>query len=83
MRPCLLSQKILFINFLRYLHEFFTGIDFFISYYPVTSKQPHKIVQIHMDHPVKPRAEIQIHCANENFKNSFRNYWPLACNVKE
>ena len=43
------------------MHEFFTGIDFFsISSHPVTSKQPHKIVQIHMVHPV--------HCLVEYLK---------------
>ena len=31
---------------------FFTGIKKKILSHPVTSKQPHKIVQIHMGHPV-------------------------------
>ena len=35
------------------MHEFFTGIfKKIILSHPVTSKQPYKIVQIHMRHPV-------------------------------
>ena len=35
------------------MHEFFTGIEFLTWSHPVTSKQPHKIVQILLGHPVK------------------------------
>ena len=46
-------QKKYFIDFQRYLHEFFCmnfllELKFFILSHPLTSKQPHKIVQIHM-----------------------------------
>ena len=34
-------------------------MKFFISSHAVTSKQPHKIVQIHMGHPVKPGLQAQ------------------------
>ena len=32
--------------------NFLLELKFFILSHPVTSKQPHKIVQIHMRHPV-------------------------------
>ena len=32
--------------------NFLLELKFFILIHPVTSKQPHKIVQIHMRHPV-------------------------------
>ena len=41
----LLTFKGIYMNFLLEL-------KFFILSHPVTSKQPHKIVQIHMGHPV-------------------------------
>ena len=41
----LLTSKGICMNFLLEL-------KFFILSHPVTSKQPHKIVQIHMGHPV-------------------------------
>ena len=41
----LLTFKGICMNFLLELNKF-------ILDYPVTSKQPHKIVQIHMRHPV-------------------------------
>ena len=45
----LLTFKGICINFLLEL-------KFFILSHPVTSKQPHKIVQIHMGHPVNLMA---------------------------
>ena len=48
-----MSKKKYFIDFLRYLHEIFTRVEKKnISSHSVTSKQPHKIVQILMRHPV-------------------------------
>ena len=37
------------------MHEFFTGIIFFYFKSPSDSKQPRKIVQIHMLHPVEAK----------------------------
>ena len=58
-----MSQKRYFIDFQRYLYEFFTGIKKYILSHPVTSKQPPEIVQIHMRHPVY-EGRLQIIYAN-------------------
>ena len=38
--------------------NFLTELKIFILSHPVTSKQPHKIVQIHMRHPVCSKCQI-------------------------
>ena len=45
-------KEIYFIDFKGICVNFLLGLNFFISSHPVTSIQPHKIVQIHMSHPV-------------------------------
>ncbi len=47
-----MSQKIYFIDFKGICMNFLLELDFFISSHPLTSKQPHKIVQIFLGHPV-------------------------------
>ena len=48
-----MSQKIFFINFKGICMNFSLELKFFILSHPVTSKQPHKIIQILMGHPVQ------------------------------
>ena len=52
MRPCLMSKKYTLLTFKGICMNFLLELNFFILSRPVTSKQPHKIVQIHMGHPV-------------------------------
>ena len=40
--------------------NFLLELRFFILSHPVTSKQPHKIVQIHMVHPIEPQLTIDL-----------------------
>ena len=51
-KKTLLTFKGISMNFLLELNLFILG-------HPVTSKKPHKIVQIHMRHPVKPIFQFQ------------------------
>ena len=48
-----MSQKIFLLTFKGICMNFLLELNFFILSHPVTSKQPHKIVQIHMGHPVQ------------------------------
>ena len=52
MRPCLMSQKYISLTFKGICMNFSLELNIFILSHSVTSKQPHKIVQIHMRHPV-------------------------------
>ena len=46
-----MSQKIFLLTFKGICMNFLLELNFFILSHPVTSKQPHKIVQILMGHP--------------------------------
>ena len=48
-----MSQKIVFIKFKGICMIFSLELKFSILSHPVTSKQPHVIVQIFMGHPVE------------------------------
>ena len=52
MRPCLMSQKYVLLIFKGICMNFSLELKIFILSHPVTSKQPHKIVQRLMGHPV-------------------------------
>ena len=47
-----MSNKYTLLTFKGICMNFLLELKFFILSHPVTSKQPHKIVQIHMGHPV-------------------------------
>ena len=47
-----MSKKYTLLTFKGICMNFLLELKFFILSHPVTSKQPHKIVQIHMRHPV-------------------------------
>ena len=47
-----MSKKYTLLTFKGICMNFLLELNKFILNYPVTSKQPHKIVQIHMGHPV-------------------------------
>jgi len=47
-----MSKKYTLLIFKGICMNFLLELNFFILSHPVTSKQPHKIVQIHMRHPV-------------------------------
>ena len=47
-----MSQKYILLIFKGICMNFSLELNFFILSHSVTSKQPHKIVQIHMRHPV-------------------------------
>ena len=53
-----MSQKIFLLTFKGICMNFLLELNFFILSHPVTSKQPHKVVQIHMGHPVNSIREI-------------------------
>ena len=40
--------------------NFLLKLNFFILSHPVTSRQPRKIVQIHMPHPVEAKKSVEI-----------------------
>ena len=48
-----MSKKYTLLTFKGICMNFLLELNFFILSHPVTSKQPHKVVQIHMGHPVK------------------------------
>ena len=52
MRPCLMSQKSILLTFKGFCMNFSLELKKIILSHTVTSKQPHKIVQILMRHPV-------------------------------
>ena len=47
-----MSKKYTLLTFKGICMNFLLELNFFILSHPVTSKQPHKVVQIHMGHPV-------------------------------
>ena len=47
-----MSQKIFLLTFKGICMNVLLELIFFILSHPVTSKQPHKVVQVHMGHPV-------------------------------
>ena len=57
-----MSKKNTLLTFKGICMNFLLELRFFILSHPVTSKQPHKVVQIHMGHPVSMQ---------ERFNNSF------------
>ena len=59
MRPCLMSKKNL-LTFKGFCMNISLELKKNISSHSVTSKQPHKIVQIHMRHPVSTYIQISM-----------------------
>ena len=53
-------KKYTLLTFKGICMNFLLELIFFILSHPVTSKQPHKIVQIHMRHPVCKCCTLQI-----------------------
>ena len=47
-----MSKKYTLLTFKGICMNFLLELKFFISSHPLTSKQPPKVVQIHMPHPV-------------------------------
>ena len=47
-----MSKKYDLLTFEDFFMNFLLELKFLILSHPVTSKQPHEIVQIHMHHPV-------------------------------
>ena len=47
-----MSKEYILLTFKGICVNFLLELKFFILSHPVTSKQPHKVVQIHMGHPV-------------------------------
>ena len=64
-RPCLISKKYTLLTLKGICMNVFQELKFFVLSHPVTSKQPHKIVQIHMGHPVDSR---QVFILGQSFK---------------
>ena len=54
-----MSKKYTLLTFKGICMNFLLELNFFILSHPVTSKQPHKIVQIHMRHPVNTVAPLR------------------------
>ena len=69
-----MSKKYTLLTFKGICMNFLLELKFFILSHPVTSKQPHKIVQIHMRHPVYvPVNSKTLECIktfNTNYKDS-------------
>ena len=53
-----MSKKNTLLTFKGICMNFLLELRFFILSHPVTSKQPHKIVQIHMVHPVTVEYDL-------------------------
>ena len=53
-----MSKKYMLLTFKDICMNFLLEFKFFILSHPVTSKQPHKIVQIHMGHPVIQHGKV-------------------------
>ena len=51
-----MSKKYTLLTFKGICMKFLLELKFFISSHPVTSKKPHKIVQIHMGHHVSGKC---------------------------
>ena len=63
-----MSKKYTLLTFKGICMNFLLELKFFILSYPVTSKQPRIIVQIHMPHPVDHQLNPQF---NINLFNRF------------
>ena len=55
-----MSKKYTLLTFKGICMNFLLDLKFFILSHPVTSKQPHKIVQIHMGHPVHDKISLAL-----------------------
>ena len=53
-------KKYTLLTFKGICMNFLLELNFFILCHPVTSKQPHKVVQIHMGHPVLSSSRLSI-----------------------
>ena len=53
-------KKYTLLTFKGICMNFLLELIFFILSHPVTSKQPHKVVQIHMGHPVDTSLWVQV-----------------------
>ena len=60
-----MSKKYTLLTFEGICMIFLLELNFFILSYPVTSKQPREIVQIHMHHPV------EVHFLNSKVSRTF------------
>ena len=65
-----MSQKIILLTFKGFCMNFSLELKKIISSHPVTSKQPHKIVQILMRHPVNLFFVKVINVVGEKMANS-------------
>ena len=54
-----MSKKYTLLTFKGICMNFLLELNFFILSHLLTSKQPHKIVQIHMGHPVYVDTELK------------------------
>ena len=57
-RPCLMSKKCTLLTFKGICMIFLLELIFFILSHPLTSKQPPKVVQIHMTHSVWQHSSV-------------------------
>ena len=62
-----MSKKYDLLTFEDFFMNFLLELKFLILSHPVTSKQPHKIVQIHMGHPVLNFSDYDV--IQKNGKN--------------
>ena len=68
-----MSKKYTLLTFKGICMNFLLKLKFLILGHPVTSKQPHKIVQIHMGHPVQCTESLFFICfVYENIKNGLK-----------
>ena len=73
----MMSKKYTLLTFKGISMHFFLELIFFILSHPVTSEQPHKVVQIHMGHPVHKvhnYVAINNEYGEKNMKNHKRIY---------
>ena len=55
-----MSKKNSLLTFKGICMNFLLELKFFILSHPLTSKQPRKIVQIHMHHPVQQSTKLHM-----------------------
>ena len=89
-----MSKRYTLLTFKGICMNFLLKLNFFIFGHPVTSKQPHKIVQILLVHPVLFSFDTfnsflagldrnQLHTVMYSFLGqSFAAFWPILLNIE-
>ena len=81
-RPCLMSKKNTLLTFKGICMNFLLELKFFILSHPLTFKQPLKVVQIHMTHPVVVECPLTPNWINRYTSLILNVFWKLFQLIK-